>query len=171
MHNSYFTGRIYVEKTSKQCYLGYHTHRELGKVADRTNTQVGVQMINKWRVKMIQKKIYKVEDSPWKGDRKREEKEQYSNLNHSDIGEYPSYTDLTSSNWKFIEISILGLCLIVTWLDTSRCSTHQDSVLWPTLYKFIVLGSLDQDSILAPRTTGLGEINYFRHLAKYLNKT
>ena len=23
MHNNYFTGRIYVEKTSKQCYLGY----------------------------------------------------------------------------------------------------------------------------------------------------
>ena len=24
MHNSYFTGRIYVEKTFKQCYFGYH---------------------------------------------------------------------------------------------------------------------------------------------------
>ena len=23
MHNNYFTGRIYVEKTSEQCYLGY----------------------------------------------------------------------------------------------------------------------------------------------------
>ena len=23
MYNSYFTGRIYVEKTSEQCYLGY----------------------------------------------------------------------------------------------------------------------------------------------------
>ena len=61
------------------------THRELGKVADGTSTQVGIQMINKWRVKMIQKNIYKVEDSSWKGDRKEERKKQYSNLNHSDI--------------------------------------------------------------------------------------
>ena len=51
MHNSYFTGRIYVEKTP-------------GKVVNGTSTQVGAQMINKWRVKMTPKKIYKVEDSP-----------------------------------------------------------------------------------------------------------
>ena len=43
--------------------LATATHRELGKVADGTSTQVGVQIINKWRVKMTQKKIYKVEDS------------------------------------------------------------------------------------------------------------
>ena len=52
--------------------LATATHRELGKVADGTSTQARVQMINKWRVKMIQKKIYKVEDSSWKGDGKRE---------------------------------------------------------------------------------------------------
>ena len=50
------------------------THRELGKVADGTSTQVGVPIINKWRMKMIQKKIYKVEDSLWKGDRKNRER-------------------------------------------------------------------------------------------------
>ena len=48
------------------------THKDLGKVADRTSTQVRVQMINKWRMKIVQKKIYKVEDSSWKGDGKRE---------------------------------------------------------------------------------------------------
>ena len=50
------------------------THRELGKVADRTNTQVRVQMINRWRVKMTQKRLYKVRDSSRKRDRKRREK-------------------------------------------------------------------------------------------------
>ena len=40
------------------------THRELEKVADETSTQVRVQMINRWRVKMIQKGLYKVGDSP-----------------------------------------------------------------------------------------------------------
>ena len=54
--------------------LATATHRELGKVADETSTQARVKMINKWRVKMIQKKIYKVEDSSWKGDRKGERK-------------------------------------------------------------------------------------------------
>ena len=52
--------------------LATATHKELGKVADGTSTQVRVQTINKWRAKMIQKKIYKVEDSSWKGDGKRE---------------------------------------------------------------------------------------------------
>ena len=54
--------------------LATATHRKLGKVANGTSTQVRVQMINKWRVKMIQKKLYKVEDSSWKGDRKGERK-------------------------------------------------------------------------------------------------
>ena len=28
MHNSYFTGRIYVKKTSEQCYLGYRNSQK-----------------------------------------------------------------------------------------------------------------------------------------------
>ena len=52
--------------------LATATHRELEMVSDGTSTQVEVQMINKWRVKMIQKRIYKVKDSSWKGDRKKE---------------------------------------------------------------------------------------------------
>ena len=52
--------------------LATATHRVPGKVADGTSTQVGVQIIDKWRVKMTPKKIYKVEDSSWRGDRKIE---------------------------------------------------------------------------------------------------
>ena len=55
--------------------LATATHRELERVSDGTNTQVGVQMINKWRVKMIQKKIYKVKDSLWKKGVREKEKE------------------------------------------------------------------------------------------------
>ena len=54
--------------------LATATHRELGKVADGTSTQIEVQIINKWRMKMTQKKIYKVDDSSWKGDRKNRER-------------------------------------------------------------------------------------------------
>ena len=54
--------------------LANATHKELSKVADGTSTQVRVQMINRWRVKMIQKGLYKVGDSPRKGDRRKREK-------------------------------------------------------------------------------------------------
>ena len=54
--------------------LANATHKELGKVADGTSTQVRIQMINRWRVKMIQKGLYKVGDSPRKGDRRKREK-------------------------------------------------------------------------------------------------
>ena len=50
--------------------LATATHRELGKVADGKSIQVEVQIINKWRVKMTQKKIYKVEDFSWREDQK-----------------------------------------------------------------------------------------------------
>ena len=43
--------------------LATATHRELGKVTDGISTQVRVQIINKWKVKMTQKKIYKIKDS------------------------------------------------------------------------------------------------------------
>ena len=48
------------------------THRKLERVSDGTDTQVRVWMINKWRVKMIQMRIYKVKDSSWKRDQKKE---------------------------------------------------------------------------------------------------
>ena len=54
--------------------LANTTHRKLEKVADGTSTQVRVQMINRWRVKMIQKGLYKVGDSPRKRGEKGERK-------------------------------------------------------------------------------------------------
>ena len=54
--------------------LATTTHRRLKWVSDGTGTQVGTQMINKCRIKMIQKKLYNVRDPPWEGDRKRREK-------------------------------------------------------------------------------------------------
>ena len=54
--------------------LATATHRASGKVANGTSTQMKVQIIDKWRVKMTPKRIYKVEDSSWRreGGRKRE---------------------------------------------------------------------------------------------------
>ena len=101
------------------------THRELenGKVADETSTQVTVQMINRWRVKMIQKVLYKVGDSPQKGDGRGREKKQYNNPNYFDTLEQSSCTHSTSSDWRLIEINILALCLVATRSNTSRYPT------------------------------------------------
>ena len=97
---------------------------------------------------MIQKGLYKVGDSPQKGDRKRgEKKELYSNPNCSDTLEQSSCTHSTFSDGRLVEINILALCLVAIRSNTSRFSILEDLVLRPILYKFIVLGSLDQDSI------------------------
>ena len=40
------------------------THRRLKGVFDGTDTQVGTQMINKCRIKMIQNELYNVRDPP-----------------------------------------------------------------------------------------------------------
>ena len=54
--------------------LANATHRELGKVADETSTQVRVRMINKWRVKMIQKGYIRWETLHKRGIEKEGEK-------------------------------------------------------------------------------------------------
>ena len=100
--------------------LATTTYRRLKEVSDETGTQVGTQMINKCGIKMIQEQLYNVKDPSWEGDRKEREK-RGSNLNHSD---WTLYSDLTSSDWKFIGISILGSCLNAMQFNTSRCLIH-----------------------------------------------
>ena len=46
------------------------THRRLERVFDGTSTQVVAQMINKCRIKIVQKELYNVRDPPWIGDQK-----------------------------------------------------------------------------------------------------
>ena len=49
-------------------------HRKPKRVSDGTGTQVRAQMVNKYRIKMIQKELYDVRGPPWVGDWKKEEK-------------------------------------------------------------------------------------------------
>ena len=46
------------------------THRKLEKAADVTSTQVATCMINKWRAKINEKKVYNVRNPPRERDRK-----------------------------------------------------------------------------------------------------
>ena len=45
---------------------------ESQRVSDRTSTQLVAQMINKCRIKIVQKELYNVRDPPWMRDRKIE---------------------------------------------------------------------------------------------------
>ena len=65
------------------------THRKPERVSDGTGTQVRVRMINRWRVKMIQRRIYKVKDSSWKGD---QEKEKENTVVIVSVFNYDQYT-------------------------------------------------------------------------------
>ena len=69
MHPTKPPGRIYVEKTPKQCFL-VATHRRFGKVFEGTSTQVMTCMINKWRAKISQKGLYNVRNplEKWGGE-------------------------------------------------------------------------------------------------------
>ena len=46
------------------------THREPKRVSDGTNTQVRAQIINKCRIKMVQRGLYNVKDPPWEKEEK-----------------------------------------------------------------------------------------------------
>ena len=46
------------------------THKKPKRVSNGTGTQVRAQMINKYRIKMVQKGLYNVKDPPWERRRK-----------------------------------------------------------------------------------------------------
>ena len=50
------------------------THRKSKRVSNGTSTQVKAQMINKCRIKMVQRKLYNIRDSPCGGDQKNRER-------------------------------------------------------------------------------------------------
>ena len=54
--------------------LATTTHRKSKKVSDGTSTQIRAQMINKCRIKMVQKELYNVRDPPREGDRENRER-------------------------------------------------------------------------------------------------
>ena len=61
--------------------LATTTHKKPKRVSDGTDTRVGAQMINKCRIKIVQKELYNVRDPPQIGDRKNHRRKHYSTLN------------------------------------------------------------------------------------------
>ena len=57
-------GRIYVEKTPEQCYLGCRNSQKTWGASNGTNTQVMAFIIKKWKAKINGKQPYNVRDPP-----------------------------------------------------------------------------------------------------------
>ena len=53
------------------------THRKPERVSDEIGTQVRAWMINRCRMKMVQRRIYNMKDSSLKGDQKKIERKDY----------------------------------------------------------------------------------------------
>ena len=64
MRYSYFSDRNYVRRPLNNAALAITTHRKPKRVFDGTDTQVRAQMINKNRIKMVQKELYDVRNLP-----------------------------------------------------------------------------------------------------------
>ena len=62
------------KKPSNSADLTTTIHRKLKRVFDGTNTQVVAQMINKRRIKIVQKELYNKGDPPRIRDREKERK-------------------------------------------------------------------------------------------------
>ena len=55
--------------------------------------------------------------------------------------------EFVSSDLKSIQLCVPDSYSIVSNIYVNHCQTHQNLALGPTLYKFIVLGSLGSDPI------------------------
>ena len=70
MHCSYFSISFMWRRPLNSAVLATTTHRNPKKLSDGTGTQVRAQMINKCRIKMVQRELYNVRDPPWEKDQK-----------------------------------------------------------------------------------------------------
>ena len=123
------------------------TYRGSEEVSDGTNTQVESQMNDKCRVKMIQRELYSRRNPSWKGDPeiKRENTVTIWTILVTIVIQYT--LEQSPSKWAVDKLSCTNLvhfCLIVLETYYNCYPIHLSLVLLPTLYKFIVLGSLGQ---------------------------
>ena len=131
------------------------TNRRPDTVSNGTSIQVEAQMINKCRIKIIQRELYNGRDPPWKGDRKNHKRNTVAIKNQI----------CNQTCVKYIRTRLLELCrgrfsleklIYLPVLDIlSFCLTHFCQVSQLTLYKFIVLGILGRSPFLLGHVTNL----------------
>ena len=74
MHYSSFPGRIYVEKTSEQCFRSPLPPENQKAVGEETETEVPGQMADKWTIGSNNEGLYNGVKPPEEGDHERKRK-------------------------------------------------------------------------------------------------
>ena len=59
-----FLAVFMVRRPLNRAALATTTHKKPKRVSDKTSTQVRAQMVNKCRIKMVQRELYNVRDTP-----------------------------------------------------------------------------------------------------------
>ena len=75
MQEATFSAALIWRRQANSVTLASATHRKIGKMSDGTGTQVKVQMINKYKVLINSRRLYKRRRSPKRGDRRIKKKE------------------------------------------------------------------------------------------------
>ena len=70
-----FSAALIWRRRANSVTLASATHKKIRKMSNGTGTQVKVQMVNKCRVLINLRRLYKRGRSPWRGDRRIEEEE------------------------------------------------------------------------------------------------
>ena len=86
------------------------THRKPKKVFYGIDTQVRAQMIDKCRIKMVQRELYNMRDPPWESGGKKREREHFSHQNYT-CNQFNLFIwKLISSDSEFIQ-----MFLVLAW--------------------------------------------------------
>ena len=124
MHLTKLPGRIYVEKTLKQCCFGCRNSQKTWEVSDGTSTQLVACIINKWRAKINQRRLYNVRDplgiegsssKNWKESTIALRTEIVFKFERNIIKNYPPQT-LTEEEFLYIKLSYL--CPLIIFFIT-----------------------------------------------------
>ena len=70
-----FSAALMWRRQANSVTLASATHRKIRWMSDGTDTQVKVQMVNKCKVLINLRRLYKRRKSPWRGDRRIEREE------------------------------------------------------------------------------------------------
>ena len=142
MQCSYFSGRIYVERTSEQCCLGYHNSQ---KVEGRSLMGQALKWEFGWSTSVkhrwLEKAYIICKDPPREGTEKRREDCREVWL-HWSVSINQVFSSIMT-RWPFHIIAFRSCSCVPLSHATTHLNLLKPSSLTHTLQEFIVLGFLD----------------------------
>ena len=126
--------------------LAAATHKRLGRASDGTSIRVMACIINKWRARINQKRIYNVRYPPGIGIgeiyRENTVTTRTKIVSKFKRNILKDHSPRTLPRKAFFAQSLFFFTFLLSLIHYACCSIHWSLVFKPTLYKFIVLGTL-----------------------------